>query len=67
MKLEQTIWVVCDANGECKGLFSTKELANAAADYYGAFVSEYDTVFEELPGECRSALTPKVLTGFVII
>lgn len=55
MKLEQSIWVVCDCNGECKGLFATEELANKAADYYGAFVSKYETIFEELPDECKSA------------
>lgn len=35
-----TLYVVCDANGECKGIFLTSEMAHKAASFYGAYVSE---------------------------
>lgn len=43
-------YVVCDANGECKGIFSNKETANKLADYYGAYVSEHK-LLDILPSE----------------
>jgi hypothetical protein len=37
---KQKFYVVCDANGICKGIFSNVETANKIADYCGAYVSE---------------------------
>lgn len=53
MKLDKCVWVVCDANGEFKGLFATEELANETAKFYGAYVTGTDTVHESLPAEVR--------------
>jgi hypothetical protein len=38
------MFVVCDANGECKGIFANEEFANKLAEYYGAYVSEHTEV-----------------------
>lgn len=56
MLLDKTIWVVCDANGECKGLFSDKELALKIAHFYGAYLTSWTKVIcdvseLELPAE----------------
>jgi len=47
MKLDNRIYVVCDANGECKGLFTNEKAANTAADYFGAYVSSHDEISED--------------------
>lgn len=35
------LFVVCDANGTCQGIFTDERLANQVADYVGAYVSEH--------------------------
>lgn len=53
MKLKSKVWVVCDANGEFKGLYATEELAHEAADLYGAYVASTNVVRETLPRDAR--------------
>lgn len=38
------MFVVCDANGECKGIFANEEFAIKLADYYGAYVSVHTEI-----------------------
>jgi len=39
--LDPPLYVVCDANGECKGIFTDGDEAGKCADYHGANVSEH--------------------------
>lgn len=45
--------VVCDANGECKGVVTDPALADRMADYFGAYVSEHEV----------DKLSPSVVTA----
>ncbi len=38
------MFVVCDASGECQGIFANEEFANKLADYYGAYVSNHTEI-----------------------
>jgi hypothetical protein len=46
----EKFYVVCDANGECKGVFTIKSVAAKISDYFGACVSE-QKVADVLPSE----------------
>jgi hypothetical protein len=48
--MSEKLYVVCDANGECKGVFTFKSVANQIADYFGANVSEQELA-DVLPSE----------------
>ena len=53
--LPQPVYVVCNANGEFVGLYSTNEVAQRVAAYEGATVSECREVWEEVPPEVLEA------------
>src|SRR5580698_2007987 len=36
------VFVICDANGECKGVVTDPELANRMGRYFGAYTSEHE-------------------------
>lgn len=38
---ESELYVVCDANGVCYGIFTDRQDADELADYYGAYVSTH--------------------------
>jgi hypothetical protein len=44
MKLDNTVYVVCDANGICRGIFLDEALANRVADIYAAYVSVHNKI-----------------------
>lgn len=46
------LYVVCDANGECKGIFLDELVANEAAIFYSATVSE-QVIQNKLPEEVQ--------------
>jgi hypothetical protein len=48
--MDQKFFVVCDANGECKGVFTDEDIAVQTANYYGAYVSE-EGIQDSLPRE----------------
>lgn len=38
------MFVVCDANGICRGVFANEEFAFKVADYYAAYVSKHTEI-----------------------
>ena len=55
-------YVVCDSNGECKGIFILEEVAHKVADYFGAYVSEHEPL-NLFPSEVDAWLTVKRKVG----
>lgn len=49
-------WVVCDTNGECKGIFMTQDLAHKVADFYGAYVSGH-VAHSEIPQDMLNEMS----------
>ena len=40
-QLDAPLYVVCDANGECKDIFTDGDEAAECAKYHGAYVTEH--------------------------
>jgi len=38
------VWVVCNANGECLGVFTTYNLADQVSEGQGAYISEHSII-----------------------
>jgi hypothetical protein len=59
------VLVVCDANGECKGVFADtfmgERLQENVAQYYGAFMSAHEIIYsvKQLPPDLSKTLETK--------